>query len=114
MKPILKKSKTRLTASRSRSKLSRITPNQILAALREMVKGNVKISAVAKALTESGVNYADFTTGSKVYIACGIGAGYRGTLKEVNGMYATVAGSMGNFWFCPVVFLQHDENPPKG
>lgn len=107
-------SRNRPAPQRRRSHLGRVTPNQILAALKEMARGRVALKDVARALTESSVNYADFTTGAKVYIMCGPGSGYRGTLKEVNSGYATVSGHMGDFWFVPVIFLQHDENPPKG
>jgi uncharacterized protein YbjT (DUF2867 family) len=95
-------------------KLSPVTPNQILAALKEMVRGRVSVRDVAKALTEATVNFTDFATGSKVYIIAGPGAGYRGTLKEIKQGFATVSGNMGSFWFCPVVFLTKDENPPTG
>ena len=93
-------------------RLAPITPNQILAALQEMVKGTATLAATARALTEA--RYANVSTGQKVYIFAGPGSGYRGTLKEINGAYATVVGSMGKFWFPPVVFLMPDENPPVG
>jgi hypothetical protein len=93
-------------------KLGAITYNQILAVLKEVAKKTVSVSEAAKAITESGVNYADFKTGQDVYIMAGPGAGYRGKLKEVNKGYANVTGNMGEFWFVPAVFLMHDENPP--
>ena len=89
-----------------------ITPNQILAALQEMVKGTATLAQTARALTEAA--YANVSTGNKVYIFAGPGSGYRGTLKEINGAYATVTGNMGRFWFPPVVFLMPDENAPTG
>jgi hypothetical protein len=95
-------------------KLSPITPNQILAGLREISKGRASVKEMAKALTEATVNFTDFTTGSKVYIVAGPGAGYRGILKEIKQGFATVSGNMGNFWFVPCIFLTKDENPPTG
>lgn len=95
-------------------KLSPITPNQILAGLREISKGRATIKEMAKALTEATVNFTDFATGSKVYIIAGPGAGYRGVLKEIKQGFATVSGNMGNFWFVPTIFLTQDENPPTG
>jgi hypothetical protein len=95
-------------------KLNPVTPNQILAALKEMVRGRASVRDVAKALTEATVNFTDFATGSKVYIIAGPGAGYRGTLKEIKQGFATVSGTMGNFWFCPAIFIQPDNNPPTG
>lgn len=88
-----------------------ITPNQILAALKEMVNGKATLAQTARALTEA--SYANVSTGKKVYIIAGPGGGYRGTLKEINGAYATVVGNMGKFWFPPVVFLMPDENAPS-
>ena len=101
-------------AAETPKKLSPVTPNQILAALKEMVKGRATVRDVAKALTEATVNFTDFATGSKVYIIAGPGAGYRGTLKEIKQGFATVAGNMGNFWFVPCIFLSKDDNPPTG
>jgi hypothetical protein len=95
-------------------RLSPITPNQILAALKEMVRGRTNVREVAKALTEATVNFTDFPTGSKVYIVAGPGAGYRGVLKEIKQGFATVSGNMGNFWFVPSIFLMKDDNPPTG
>ena len=94
------------------ARLPLITPNQILAALTEMVRGTATLAQVAGTLTEAA--YANVSTGNKVYIVAGPGAGYRGTLKEINGAYATVVGAMGKFWFSPVVFLRPDENAPAG
>jgi hypothetical protein len=76
-----------------------------------MVDGKVNVAQVARALTEA--SYFNVSTGKKVYIIAGPGAGYRGTLKEINGAYATVVGNMGKFWFPPVVFLMPDENAPS-
>jgi hypothetical protein len=101
-------------ATEASRRLSPVTPNQILAALKEMVRGRVSVKDVAKALTEATVNFTDFTTGSKVYIVAGPGAGYRGILKEIKQGFATVSGNMGNFWFVPTIFLTADENPPGG
>ena len=92
-------------------RLAPITPNQILAALKEMVHGKATLAQTARALTEA--SYANVSTGKKVYIVAGPGAGYRGTLKEINGAYATVVGNMGKFWFPPVVFLMPDGNAPS-
>jgi hypothetical protein len=97
---------------RTSARLAPITPNQILAALTEVVKGTATIAQVARVLTEA--SYANVSTGKKVYIFAGPGSGYRGTLKEINGVYATVVGNMGKFWFPPVVFLTPDENAPAG
>ena len=96
---------------RTSGRLAPITPNQILAALREMVKGTATLAQTARALTEA--SYFNVSTGKKVYIIAGPGAGYRGVLKEINGAYATVTGAMGKFWFPPVVFLMPDENAPS-
>ena len=98
--------------TRTSGRLAPITPNQILAALREMVNGKATLAQTARALTEA--SYANVSTGKKVYIMAGPGSGYRGTLKEINGAYATVVGQMGRFWFPPVVFIMPDENPPVG
>ena len=103
------KSKKTLS-ERTSGRLPPITPNQILAALTEMVNGKASVAQVARALTEA--TYANVSTGNKVYIMAGPGSGYRGTLKEINGAYATVAGNMGKFWFCPVVFMMPDGNAP--
>src|ERR1700756_5774727 len=84
-------------------RLAPITPNQILAALTEVVGKRATIAQAARALTEA--SYANVSTGNKVYIMAGPGSGYRGTLKEINGAYATVVGNMGKFYFPPVVFL---------
>jgi hypothetical protein len=101
---------TRNLKERTSGRLPLITPNQILAALTEMVKGTTSVAATARALTEA--SYANVSTGNKVYIRCGPGSGYRGTLKEINGAYATVVGNMGKFWFPPIVFIMPDENAP--
>src|SRR5271166_4127554 len=97
-----------------KQKLPRVTPNQILAALREMAKGRATVGDVAKALTEATVNFTDFKIGSKVYIIAGPGSGYRGVLKEIKQGFATVSGNMGNFWFVPCIFLTPDGNAPEG
>jgi hypothetical protein len=96
---------------RTSGRLAPITPNQILAVLKEMVNGTVNVAQVARALTEA--SYFNVSTGKKVYIIAGPGSGYRGTLKEINGAYATVVGNMGKFWFPPVVLLMPDENAPS-
>ena len=101
---------TRNLRERTSGRLPLITPNQILAALTEVVKGRASIAVTARALTEA--SYANVSTGNKVYIMAGPGSGYRGTLKEINGAYATVQGNMGKFWFCPVVFMMPDGNAP--
>jgi len=77
-----------------------------------VARGTATIAATARALTEAA--YANVATGNKVYIIAGPGGGYRGTLKEINGVYATVVGNMGKFYFPPVVFLMPDENAPAG
>src|SRR6201984_1289786 len=105
------KAKTTLRETTS-DRLPPITPNQILAALTEVVKGRATLAQTARALTEAA--YANVSTGNKVYIFAGPGSGYRGTLKEIHGAYATVVGNMGKFWFPPVVFLMPDENAPAG
>ncbi len=98
------------------SRLPSVTPNHILAGLREMSRGRCTVSDVARALTEATVNFTDFKIGSKVYIIAGPGSGYRGVLKEIkkDSGFATVSGNMGNFWFVPCIFLQPDDNPPSG
>jgi len=101
---------TRNLKERTSGRLPPITPNQILAALTEVVRGKATLAQVAQALTEAA--YANVATGNKVYIFAGPGSGYRGTLKEINGVYASVAGNMGKFWFTPVVFLMPDGNAP--
>jgi hypothetical protein len=79
----------------------------IYAALREVVRKTASIAQVAQALTEA--SYGKVSTGQKVYILSGPGAGYRGTLKEINHGYAKVEGeNFGNFWFVPAVFLTPD------
>jgi hypothetical protein len=104
------KSRTTLREKTS-GRLAPITPNQILAALREMVNGTATLAQTARALTEA--SYNNVSTGKKVYIIAGPGSGYRGTLKEINGAYATVVGNMGKFWFPPIVFITPDENAPS-
>jgi hypothetical protein len=88
-----------------------VTYNQILAVLEAVVKGSATLAQAAHALTEA--KYANVSTGNKVYIVAGPGAGYRGTLKEINGAYATVTGAMGKFWFPLTVFLMPDGNAPS-
>jgi hypothetical protein len=102
---------TKNLRERTSARLAPITPNQILAALREMVNGTATLAQTARALTEA--SYNNVSTGKKVYIMAGPGSGYRGTLKEINGAYATVVGNMGKFWFPPVVFIMPDENAPS-
>lgn len=76
-----------------------------------MARGKATIAQAALALTEA--SYQDVSTGDKVYVWAGLCAGYRGTLREINGAYATIEGRMGKKWFAPTVFLVPDGNAPS-
>lgn len=91
--------------------LPSITPNEILAVLKEVARGQATVAQAARALTEA--SYQEVSTGDKVYVWAGLCAGYRGTLREIRGPYAEIEGRMGRKWFAPTVFLVPDGNAPS-
>lgn len=89
-----------------------VTGVSIRAVVKAMASEKATIDDAARALTEA----VSLSTGSKVYIGYGSGAGNRGTLKSIHkdSGYATVHNeSTGDYWFIPTIFLLNDENGLK-